>query len=113
MHTKSYLILEMDAAVERMGDKGIYVEVAHCFADNLANSLKALEAALTRSDMDAATRLSHSLKGNCGTVGAEELRRDCLLLEQTCRAAEAEKALALFSGLHPKLLALREVLEGV
>ena len=108
-----YLVLDMDAAVERMGDREISVEVAHCFADNLPNALESLQAALARADMEAATRLSHSLKGNCGTVGAEELRRDCLLLEQTCRAEDAEKALALFGDLSPKLLALREVLAGV
>ena len=108
-----FLTLDMDAAVERMGDKEIYVEIAHCFAGNIEGSVASLQDALDAADMAASTRLSHSLKGNCATVGAEELRQACLLLEHTCRAEDAAEALRLFAELRPKLMALRGVLAAL
>lgn len=107
---KAYLVLDSESAIERMGDKEIYIEIAHCFADNLDNTLASLAGALDAADMENATRFAHSLKGNCSTVGAEELRQSCLLLEQTCRRGEREEALRLFGELRPKLSALRAVL---
>ena len=124
--TEQYLVLDMDAAIDRMGDREIYLEIAHCFADNLPAALDALDAAICDLDMPTATRLAHSLKGNCSTVGAEELRAACLSMEQLCRAASTTPETATegdpnpaqgpaearrqFDALCPRLLALRETL---
>lgn len=108
--SEAYLALDSEGSIERMGDKEIYIEVAHCFSDNLENALISLADALDSGDMENATRRTHSLKGNCSTVGAEELSQICLLLEQTCRSGSREEALRLFSELRPKLSALRTVL---
>ncbi|MDR2160661.1 MAG: Hpt domain-containing protein [Desulfovibrio sp.] len=106
----SRIVLNTEAALERMGDMEIYAEIAHCFAANMEKYLEDLCRALERADMPAATRLAHSLKGNCGTVGAEELRLDCLRLEQICRAEDKAAAAALFGELRPRLLELRGIL---
>jgi HPt (histidine-containing phosphotransfer) domain-containing protein len=100
----------MQGAVERMGDREIYGEIARAFARNMENVLEDLALALHGADMPSATRLAHSLKGNCGTVGAEEMRRACLKLERLCREEEKAEACLLLEGLRPKLLELREIL---
>lgn len=101
------LILHRAEATARMGDEEIYLEIAHYFAGNLADSLSELEQALNSGDTDKACRLAHSLKGNCATVGAEALREHCFTLERLCRSGEKGKAQEIFNGLAPKMLALR------
>ena len=107
---RSYLALDMEAAVARMGDREVYGEIVRAFARNMERSLQDLSQALRAEDLPAATRFAHSLKGNCATVGAEELRQDCLSLETRCREEKTAEARLLFADLRPKLLELREIL---
>ncbi|MDR2076020.1 MAG: Hpt domain-containing protein [Desulfovibrio sp.] len=107
---KPYLVLDTEAAVERMGDREMYGEIARAFARNMGNALRDLTRALREGDMPAACRFAHSLKGNCDTVGAGNMRQACLRLEQYCREEKADKARSLFEDLRPKLLELREIL---
>jgi HPt (histidine-containing phosphotransfer) domain-containing protein len=107
---RSYLALDMEAAVARMGDRDIYGEIARAFARNMEQVLRDLSQALQADDMAAATRFAHSLKGNCGTVGAGEIRQDCLRLETCCREEKTAEARLLFADLRPRLLELREIL---
>jgi FOG: HPt domain len=102
--------LNLEDAIERMGDREIYLEIAHFFASHLQESLKALSLALNSGDAVEATRLAHSLKGNCATVGADELRDQCLQMERLCRDGDLDKAHVLYAELSPKLLALRDIL---
>jgi HPt (histidine-containing phosphotransfer) domain-containing protein len=106
----SYLALDMEAAVERMGDRETYGEIARFFARNMENVLRDLSLALQTGDLPAASRFAHSLKGNCATVGAEEMRRACLQLENSCWEENEAEARFLFRELRPKLLELREIL---
>lgn len=104
------LVLRREEAIERMGDKDVYLEIAHYFASHLEDSLKELAVALSNADMQTATRLAHSLKSNCATVGAENLREQCYTLETLCREGKLDSAGSLYGNLAPKLLALRELL---
>lgn len=108
--TGAAVVLQMAEAIERMGDKDVYLEIAKYFADNLNNSLTSLGKALDNNQAEDATRLAHSLKSNCATVGAESLRADCYSLELLCRNKDLDAARSFFAGLAPRLLALREML---
>jgi len=107
------VVLNLEEAIERMGDKEIYLEIARYFAAHLEQTLEHLRAALEDRNMEEATRLAHSLKGNCATVGADALREECLKLEHLCRAGNRDAARNGFDALVPKLLGLRERLNSL
>lgn len=103
--------LNYEEALERMGnDREVYLEIARFFADNLPASLQLLVSALNNNSAEEARRFAHSLKSNCATVGAEELREQCYTLEVLCRNGDLEKARACYSALVPRLMCLRDKL---
>lgn len=103
------VVLNVAEALERMGnDEEVYREIAHYFADNLPKSLQSLRQALDRNQVDEARRFAHSLKSNCATVGAEELRAQCYELEALCRGEDLAEARRLYALLVPRLMFLRD-----
>jgi HPt (histidine-containing phosphotransfer) domain-containing protein len=107
------LVLSRAEAVERIGDEGIYLEIAHYFAGRLTAYLVDLSQALGKGDAQSAARLAHSLKGNCAMVGAELMREHCLCLEKLCRADELDAARRQYAVMSPKILALQRVLASL
>ncbi len=106
--------LRIDEAVERLGDRSLYLEIAQAFVDALPGIRAAMDAARARADLAELRRLAHSLKSNCATLGAEEARQAAYALETACRdgntAAVAHKAQTLdaqLDALHEALAALR------
>lgn len=61
-------------AIERIGDAGIYREIAFVFKENLPNYTGQIENAMEERDYETIRRLAHSIKSNCATIGADELR---------------------------------------
>ena len=104
------IILDIDGAIERMGDAEIYREIAHVFAERLEATLAEIQGSIDAEDAPASTRFAHSLKGNCATLGAEVLREKSLELELLCKAGEFAKANAFFQALRPELLRLKMAL---
>ena len=109
----NYGKLDVQGAVERMGDREIFLEIAHYFAERLPENIQEMESAFARGDMPSLTRLAHSCKSNCAGVGAEEERALCLVLEQAGRAQDVPAAEAALARLKPKLLDLKTVLESI
>lgn len=105
--------LNLEEAIERMGDKEVYLEIARYFASHLEQTLADLGTALRENNVEDATRLAHSLKGNCATVGADALREECLRLERLCREGALDEALPLYQELIPKFLDLRSLLHSL
>lgn len=107
------LAIDQAQAVERMGDMEVYMEIASYFASHIEDSLNTLARAIADADMDSATRLAHSLKSNCATVGAEGLRGYCYTLEMLCREGNPEKAKEQFVMLAPRMMALQQKLANL
>ncbi len=105
--------LDLETAIERMGGKDIFLEIARFFAARLPETLGEMEAALQTGDMPALTRLAHSCKSNCAGVGAEEERGLCLALEQAARAEDKTGATAALDRLRARLPLLKEALESL
>jgi HPt (histidine-containing phosphotransfer) domain-containing protein len=105
--------LDLEAAIERMGDKEIFLEISRFFASGLPKTVQDMENALSSGDLEALTRLAHSCKSNCAAMGAEDVRARCLTLEQAGRAADKARATAALEDLKPVLLALKETLDGL
>lgn len=102
--------LNLDEAIDRMGDRETFLEISRYFAARLPEALEELDRALQAGDTEAATRYAHSMKSNCSAMGAEQLRAHCLSLETVCRKEELEQARMLYAELAPKMLILRDIL---
>jgi HPt (histidine-containing phosphotransfer) domain-containing protein len=107
-------ILNVDEAIARMGDRDIYLEISQLFAGQLPHSLDDIDRALAGGEIDDAARLAHSMKSNCATVGADELRERCYALELLCRSGNIDASRRAFAecrdelaSLAPTLLAMR------
>ncbi len=101
------MLLDMENAIERMGDASIYHEIVQLFAQRVELMLAEIQSSLDACDMQAAMRYAHSLKGNCATIGAESLRKKCLELEMACKNEDAQKGRDVFKEIRPELLRLK------
>lgn len=106
-------IIGKDEAIERVGDADIYREIAHLFSENLTNYMAQLDSAMSEKDYPTVKRLTHSIKSNCATVGADGLRAFFASMEQAAdENLEAElttllpQALTLLSELRQNLASL-------
>ncbi len=73
-------------AIDRLGgDKELYKDIRAAFLLDIKEKRSLLERALNNNDWDMLTRLSHSAKGNCAALGAEQSRQAALELEQAAR----------------------------
>ncbi len=102
--------LRIDEAVERIGDRALYLEIARFFADAIPETRASLGERVQSRDWQEARRLAHSLKSNCAGVGAEETRDVAYKLEIACRDGDGNSAAALFDDLAGRLDGLRKSL---
>ena len=109
----SDLGLDMAAAIDRMGDRDLYIEICHELALELPRLQKEITVAMDNGAWPDARRFSHSLKSNCAAVGAEQLRGSMYDVELACHNNETEKARQLFQDVKPQLDSLRETLLGL
>lgn len=97
-------------AIERIGDEEIYREIAFVFQENLALYIEKLTSATKTGDYSTVRRLAHSIKSNCATIGAEEVRGVFASLEQ---AAAKDNAEAIISTLPKALTMLAELRHNI
>ncbi|MDO8931998.1 MAG: ATP-binding protein, partial [Rhodocyclaceae bacterium] len=83
--------LDAEAAIRRLGgERGLYLQIALSFQEDLVVQLADLDQALAAGDFASARRAAHSVKGMSATVGAERLRAEALALETACGAADSD-----------------------
>lgn len=83
-------------AIERIGDAEIYREIALVFNENLPNYMTQLDEAMRERDCSTFKRLAHSIKSNCATIGADNLRVFFAAMEQSAdQVLEEELATSL------------------
>ena len=74
---------DVAGALERLGGMDdLYVEVLGSFCDEQSTAMNEIRNALSAGDSDGARRVTHTLKGLAGTVGASSLESSALALEQ-------------------------------
>ena len=105
------ITLHLEEAVERMGDRALYLEIAGYFVELLPGTLAALTASMEAENWQEMRRLAHSLKSNCAALGAEGVREEAYKLELACNEGRGEEARRLFAALAPLLEALKEKLQ--
>ena len=101
------LLSDIDTAVDRMGSRSLYVEIARLFAESLPESEAAIADAMARGAWPDSRRLVHSLKSNCAAMGAEALREQAYSLEKACAEGDEALARSLFAPLREGLRSLR------
>lgn len=65
-----------------LGKQGLYIDLLRKFTIGQANIGQSLQQALDNLDWTTAERLAHTLKGNAGTIGANQIQRQAAELEQ-------------------------------
>ena len=106
-------VLDVAAAVERMGDKDIYLEIAKYFSKRLEPDVAALALALENGSMEEATRMAHSFKGSAATVGAESARAACAELEAACRQGNVQALPGLFATARQELATAQKAIDAL
>lgn len=106
-------VLDVAAAVERMGDKDIYLEIARYFSERVAPDVAALAQALENGSMEEATRMAHSFKGSAATVGAEVARAACAELEAACRQGNTAALPGLFATARQELATAQKAIDAL
>lgn len=82
------------------GDASFLISVIDAFLPQLREIPASLRQGVeSGSETDSLAELAHSLKGSAGNVGAEDVYRICLAIEQHARAGEVAKLPQLVSEL--------------
>ena len=100
-------------AIDRIGDADIYKEIAQSFACHIPLYLMQINNLLLQNHIEAATRIIHSVKSNCATVGAEDLRERFASLEKIAAQGKTDEVLESMDALRQDLLQLKAVLENM
>jgi two-component system sensor histidine kinase/response regulator len=98
------------------GNNALYVKLLRQFADQQANAVGQIRAALATNDIESATRLAHTLKGVAGNLGAGGVQVAAAAVETRLRegspADATRQALEQLAGvLEPLLVRLGAALK--
>ncbi len=77
------------------GDKDLAKEIVAVFMTDFPKQIERLRQALRDSDLSAAHRIAHSIKGAAASIGAERLRAIALQAEEQVRSGAFDTAQAL------------------
>ncbi|MDL2272463.1 Hpt domain-containing protein [Desulfovibrio sp. OttesenSCG-928-I05] len=105
--------LDLEPAIERMGDKELFLEIAHSFAATLPRILTDLDGKLMEGSLADARRLAHSLKSNCAAMGAESVRAMAYAVEKACTDNDGALAREHFNTLKPYIESLQQRLSAL
>ena len=80
--------LDAAAGIQRIGGNvGAYRKLLAKFAENQADALEELRAALADGDQELSVRIAHTLKGVSGSIGADALHEAAAELESALKQA--------------------------
>jgi two-component system sensor histidine kinase/response regulator len=97
-------VLNTVSALQRLGNKkDLYLQLLAEFQKNYSDSVQTIRAALNAEDQVLAHRLTHSLKGVAGTIGAGDLGETAKQLETAITTHNAPILEALLAELEQKL----------
>jgi two-component system sensor histidine kinase/response regulator len=103
-----------DGLLRTLGNQEFYLQLLGRFRDGQADAAERIRAALVANDFDTGERLSHTLKGVAGMLGARQLAQLAGRMETLFRAREAEEAvLPLLDQLELDLTAAILALDAV
>jgi PAS domain S-box-containing protein len=103
--------LDTGVLLERLGgDEGLFFEVIDIFLEEAPKSMEGLRAALEAGDSSGVERIAHSMKGELGYLGVEEVSQQARELEESGRNGHLERAQRIFVSFQPNVASITEVL---
>ena len=99
--------VRVDEGVRRMGDSvAVYYSILERFRSGQQNTLAEIRSAIAADDWEKAERLTHTLKGLLGTLGAEKLQTNVAELESFIRGKANARIESLFPAVDLELTQL-------
>jgi two-component system sensor histidine kinase/response regulator len=96
--------LDIRAGLRRVaGMKGLYLNTLRSFADQQADAVSRIRAALSDGDIKRAERDAHTLKGLAGIIDAYDVQKHAENVEIAFSNQDAEAGLVLLGGLDAAL----------
>ncbi|MCU0610402.1 MAG: response regulator, partial [Candidatus Eisenbacteria bacterium] len=98
------LVFDKAGLMERtMDDATLARELAAMFLDDAPRRISSLRDALNRSDLGAAARIAHTLRGAAGSVGAASIVATATRIEHACTAGDGRRAGSLVAAAEAQL----------
>ena len=91
------------AALQQDGQPDVLGEMVALFAREVSQSLAEADRARLDQDPAALARVAHSLKGVCGTVGAERMRGLAVDLETALREGRGQETQSILDALKEEM----------
>jgi len=103
--------INVEDGLNRMcGNQTAYKRILRIFKSKQANNADSIATHIEQGEWEEATRLTHSLKGSGGNIGAEELYKVAAEVEKSCKENNKEHALSQVEGLR---IELSKVINGL
>lgn len=107
-------LLNKDKALELLGgDEEMLLQIYDMFASYVPNMLGELEESIAKNDVNNIERLSHSLKSNAGTIGAETLREYAYKMEMSAKANDMKTFIRNFEDFKDLLKDVLKEIEAI
>lgn len=105
-------VLNMREAINRFGGEvELYREVCLDFVNNIETKLEAMETLASEGKLDRLALQAHTVKGNCGTIGANSCQEAAASLEDASRKNRTQEIPQLLALLRQKVRELMSVLQ--
>ncbi|CAN5813493.1 hypothetical protein BH23ACT11_BH23ACT11_01730 [soil metagenome] len=91
--------LEVLRELQEDGKPDIVEELVSLALEGAANNIRDLKTAVAKDDAQAVYRLSHTLRGSSGNIGANRMSQICAALEESARSKDLVNAQELLSRL--------------
>jgi len=103
-------IFDEDGFLRRlMGDREIAKLILDNFVENFPQQIESLKESISKSDIAKVKRLSHSIKGSSGNLGAMRLQAAAAEIESACAGEDLNTAAMQLPKLSEQFQQFREV----
>jgi len=109
--SRSTFHLDTGVLLDRLGgDEGLFFEVIDIFLEEAPKSMEKLRDALDARDSSAVESIAHSMKGELGYLGVEEVSQKARELEESGRHGDLERAQHIFTTFQRDISTITEAL---
>ena len=104
------MVAELRRAGEGFGDPGFIGRLAGLFQANTPGKMDRIRQALAAEDVAAVGEVAHTLRTNCGMLGASRMADACARMEDAAKRADLPAASLAFQEADQQLPAVLEAL---
>jgi len=106
--------IDVQEGLDRLnGDSALYLKMLTQFAKTQTRSVRRLEQALSQHELEEAIRLTHTIKGLAGNIGAWELYATARRLHEALHSNDIPEAMRLIPGFGKELQVIVRSIEAL